>query len=209
MAALILTVLRHGGEYKVEHVQRLFRQAPGLMVLSDVDVPGVPRIPMRNRWPGWWSKMNLFDPDIPGDLLYMDLDTTVVGEIDDLRETGRTTMLADFYWPERLASGFMYLTEADRAKVWNLWGESPDHHMVRHRQGGDQSFIASVLPDALRWQDTHPGRVVSYKAHIAAPGMAGFNSRRSQGDGFIPAGASVVCFHGSPRPWEAENLKWR
>lgn len=202
MDAMILTVLRSGGEYKAEHAQRLARQVDGLMVLSDVDVPGVPRIPMTNRWPGWWSKMEIFDPEIPGDVLYMDLDTTVVGEIDDLRETGRTTMLADFYYPERLASGFMYLTEADRAKVWSQWVESPGRHMARHRQGGDQSFIASVLTDALRWQDTHPGRVVSYKVHVCKRGT----SKRAIGNGAVPAGADVVCFHGLPRPWHIKEL---
>ena len=202
-------MLKQGREYGPEHVQRLAESIPDLVMISDVDVPGVERIPMRHDWPGWWSKMNLFDPDIPGDLFYVDLDTVIVGGIEDLAMAGVTTLLSDFYHTSRPASGVMYLTEEDRQAVWSEWIKSPARHMATAGRLGDGHTIGQMLPNALRWQDTHPGRVVSYKAHIASPGMAGFNSRRSQGDGFIPVGASVVCFHGSPRPWEAENLKWR
>ena len=65
--------------------------------------------------------MNLFHPSIRGDLLYFDLDTVIVGDLSELSSMGRTTLLSDFYYPERPASGLMYLTESDRAKVWAAW----------------------------------------------------------------------------------------
>lgn len=202
MSATRVCVLRSGGEYRPEHARRLARMVPGLVCLSDMEVRGVPTIRLRHDWPGWWAKMELFRPDIDGDLFYLDLDTTIAGKIDDLATVGRTTMLSDFYWPDRPASGVMYLTEDDRRKVWGRWMISPAANMARYRRDGDQGFIGSVLPDARRWQGDFPGRIVSYKADIAARGMPGFHDKRSKGNGTVPAGASVICFHGRPRPWD-------
>jgi len=198
---MIVCVLRSGGEYKPCHVQWLARQVPGLVAITDVDVPGVRCIPMLHLWPGWWAKMNLFSPSLSGDLLYLDLDTVVVGGLEAFRNQQRTTLLQDFYWPDKLASGFMYLTEKDRCKVWNEWGKDPAKHMRDFKQGGDGAFIASVLPNAATWQDTHPDAVVSYKVHVCRRG----SSKRAVGSGIIPAGARVVCFHGKPRPWNVSD----
>lgn len=192
----IVCVLRSGGDFRPEHVQRLARQIPGLVCLSDATVEGVPCIPLAYKWPGWWSKMELFRPDLSGDLLYFDLDTVIVGDLSELASLGRTTLLSDFYYPERPASGLMYLAESDRAKVWAAWIADPKEAMRKCMRHGDQQFIGEVLHDAQRFQDVLPGRVVSYKVHVAK----GLN-KRSIGNGNVPAGASVVCFHGRPRPW--------
>lgn len=196
----IVCVLRTGGEYRPEHVQALARQVPELTVLSDVDVPGVPRIALKHDWRSWWSKLELFRPDVAGDLLYIDLDTVIVGDLSELASLGRTTLLSDFYYPERPASGLMYLAESDRAKVWAAWIADPKAAMHKCMRHGDQQFIGEVLHDAQRFQDVLPGRVVSYKVHVAK----GLN-KRSIGNGSVPSGASVVCFHGRPRPWHVKE----
>ncbi|WP_348826653.1 hypothetical protein [Halomonas sp. RT37] len=189
----IVCVLRSGGEYGTQHVQWLARQVDMLQCLSDVPVPGVPHIPLQHDWPGWWAKLELFRPDLPGDLLYLDLDTVVLGDLGPLIDAtgGKTTMLSDFYKPDLPASGLMYIAQRDKAAVWNEWIRGPQHHMRRcrtPRRWGDQGFLASVLRPQ-RWQDIAPGRVVSYKAHCRSG---------------LPATADVVCFHGTPRPWAAK-----
>ena len=61
--------------------------------------------------------------------------------------------------------------------------------MRRHKRGGDQAFLETVLIDRVeRIQDAMPGGLVSYKADVAKHGL---------GDD-----ARVVMFHGRPRPWE-------
>ena len=187
-------VLRSGREYGPDHVRWLARQVDMLQCLSDVPVPGVPHIPLRHNWPGWWSKMELFRPDIDGDLLYLDLDTVVLGEIAPLIEAtaGRSTMLSDFYKPHLPASGLMYISQADKGMVWDEWLKDPAGHMNRCRtreHWGDQGFLRDVLP-AQRWQDIAPGLVASYKAHC----------RNS-----VPPRARVICFHGNPRPWAVKH----
>lgn len=194
--ARVVCVLRSGGEYKPEHVHALAKQVPGLECISDVEVDGAPCIPMPEHWPGWWSKMNLFHPSIRGDLLYFDLDTVIVGDVAELSRLGVSAMLSDFYYPERPASGVMFLTEGDRARVWDAWQDDPDGAMRKCKAHGDQQFIGEVLHDVKRFQDEFPGLIVSYKVHVAK----GLN-KRSIGNGTVPDGASVVCFHGRPRPW--------
>lgn len=182
-----ICVLRSGGDFTPAHVQWLARQVPGLVCLSDVEVPGVKTLPLYYGWPGWFSKMELFRPDLRGDLLYLDLDTVVLGDLSEF-DVGATTVLRDFVQPGRIGSGFMYLVEMDRPLVWDAWVKDPDRHMrecVTQERWGDQGFLQGVLV-ARRWQDVLPGRVVSYKVHCRSG---------------VPAGAKVVCFHGHPRPW--------
>ena len=47
----------------------------------DADIPAK-KIELKNNWPGWWSKVELFRDDLPeGRILYMDLDSHVVGNL--------------------------------------------------------------------------------------------------------------------------------
>lgn len=194
-------VLRSGPTYKPQHVQdlcfQLSLQAPfiDLTVLSDVDVPGVKRIALKSDWPGWWAKMELFRPDITGDFLYIDLDTQIVGGMEDFADLDKLTIVRDFYRdgvrrPEGLQSCLMYLPEADRVEVWKHWRAE----LIRGYRGrglGDQAFLETLWMDkAQRFQDVLPGQVVSYKVHCKHGG--------------VPEDARVVCFHGAPRPWQVQ-----
>src|SRR5690606_2355886 len=188
-------VLRSGPEYKSIHVQWLAKQIPGLVCISDVQVPGVKCIPLKYRWPGWWAKMELFRPDLSNDWLYFDIDTVIVDSIDALFSVTETTVLTGFYRPQYMASGLMAIFDRDKRSVWNHWMNSPRDCMRRAKTRqcwGDQGIIGEVLHGAQRWQDALPGAVVSYKAHCTRG---------------VPEGASVVCFHGNPRPW-ASGEKW-
>lgn len=127
--------------------------------------------------------MELFRPDVKGDLMFYDLDTVV---INPLPAQPVTTVLSDFYYPDRsIGSGLMFLKQKDRAMVWNEWIKDPEGHMTRHR--GDQDFLNKFYWSAARWGKN----VISYKAHIRK-GLASHNV------------ADVICFHGKPRPWNVE-----
>lgn len=186
-------VLRSGGDFGPEHVQWLARQVPGLVCLSDAPVPGVDWRPLQHDWPTWWAKMEMFGPALEGDVLMIDLDTVVLR----LPEApGETTVLQDFTEPGVMGSGFMFVTAADRARVWGAWLADPAGHMAANRRWpkwGDQGFLMDHLADAARWQDISPGAIVSYKVHV--------RGRR------LPEDAQVCCFHGRPRPWHV-NEPW-
>lgn len=181
-------VLRSGGDFGPEHVQWLARQVPGLVCLSDVAVPGIETIPLQHDWPGWWAKMEMFGPSIAGDVLMIDLDTVVFSVPDQPLET---TVLLDFSDSALMGSGLMYVTECDRARVWDAWIASPEKHMrdnQRWPKWGDQGFLQDHIGNCQKWQDI--AGVYSYKAHCRSG---------------VPDGAQVVCFHGKPRPWGAKD----
>lgn len=199
----VFSVLRSGGEYKPEHVVRLQRQVKehlkdaDFWCLSDVEIPGVQTLPLKFDWPGWWSKMEIFRPSIQGWLLYLDLDTSVIGDLSEIASLEGLTIMRDAYRHDGLQSSIMLLPEHLRHQVWHHWIDRPDHWMQTYRKGGDQAFLERFWLDrANRFQDELPGQVVSYKVNVRKA-----TSRREFGDGNIPEGARVVCFHGLPRPW--------
>lgn len=183
-------VLRTSKEYGIKHAQWLAKQVPDIVCISNVQIPGVETIQMKHQWTSWWCKMNLFDPSlIQDDILYLDLDTVVLGDLEQFN-VGKTTMLSDFYKPHLPASGFMYIRHADKQAVWDEWMKDPERHMrrcVTREYWGDQGFLRDILPHK-RWDALLPGKVVSFKVHCQRG---------------LPDGASVVCFHGNPRPWQS------
>jgi len=193
----VLSVLRSGGDYRPEHVRRLRDQVaaflPGaaFLCLSDAPIEGVETEPLRHDWPGWWAKMEIFAPWREGDALYLDLDSSIVGDLKPLAKIGGLTIMRDVYRPAGLQSAAIYLPAEERAEVWDLFAEDPQRWIGVHARGGDQAFLERLwLRRARRWQDELPGHVVSFKADVLPSGR-------------IPAGARLVVFHGKPRPWEA------
>lgn len=165
----IFSVLRSGGDFAVKHVQAMHRQlgkwAPGtpFVCLSDVEVPGVPCIPLKYDWPGWWAKMALFDPEIKGDILCTDLDNVILGPLDDiLSVTEYTTQRGQ-------SNALAYYPEAVRAAIWAEWIKDPAGHMerfeqhksaVRHRFG-DGGYIATFFTAKQCWEELFPGQVMN------------------------------------------------
>jgi hypothetical protein len=56
--------------------------------LSNIDVPGVETQPLTTGWPGWWAKLEMFDPsrELGDRVLYLDLDVFVTGDLTPLAE---------------------------------------------------------------------------------------------------------------------------
>jgi hypothetical protein len=194
VTATRVCVLRSGGEYGPAHVRWLAKQVPGLVALSDVPIRGVPVVPLQTDYPGWWAKMELFSNSIPGDLLYFDLDTVIVGDVARL-EVGRTTVMRDVYKPRQMQSSLMYIAQADKRAPWREFTREPKFHMRRcttRFRWGDQGFLQDFLR-ADRWQDVLPGAVISYKRDVR-------KTRTPPG-----SDAVAVVFHGRPRPWDTRE----
>lgn len=158
-----------------------------------MEVPGIETTPLVKKWPGWWSKMELFAPSMKGDFLFMDLDTVIVGPLDGFERVSKLTILRDFYrdgkkLKEGLQSSLMFLPESSRQGPWDDFMCNPALSMMMHRYGGDQKLLEGhYIGHAALWQDVLPGQVVSWKVNCT--------------NGIVPPEASIVCFHGKPRPW--------
>lgn len=178
---LIATVLRSGGDFTVEYVERLRDSVReyDFVCLSDVPVP-CERIPLDTGLRGWWAKLELFR--LPGPIVYFDLDTIITGDIKELVEyPHKFTVLRDFNVPHQIATGVM-AWHGDYSFLLDKYT-----NRQAHNARGDSSWLEwqnrhGNLP-VEHWQDLFPGAIKSYKLDDTE-------------------GAKVVCYHGKPRPHE-------
>lgn len=209
----VATVLRTGPEYRPYHVQTLrdgvakYLTIPFRFVCL-TDYPfhqigaGMELIPLKHGWPGWWSKIELFAKGVlEGPVLYLDLDTIPCGSLDEIALGHRFTMLQNFWRADRVGSGVM-AWRIDMSQIYEAFKLAPQFHMAEFNDAnkwGDQAFILKHAPmDPERFQTKFPDRIVSYKMHCR-PGMDPKNP--TPGETRVPEGASLICFHGQPRPW--------
>lgn len=136
---------------------------------------------------GWWAKLILFKPhDRLRDrrVLFMDLDTVIVGNIDFLLEPDEPfVILRDFYRPQEMGSAIMLIDQPYCPEIYSCFPGT-------HRYWGDQAWIQECVGSVGVWQDLFPGKIVSYKVHCANG---------------LPEQAAVVCFHGEPRPHQVSD----
>ena len=182
----IILVCKSGGVYQPKHANWLARQLnTSIYILTDFpsnEFVGLNVISLKFKWCGWWSKMEIFRPDIlPNEtFLYLDLDT-VVKEIDnDWFASEYIRAPKGFRISDKMQSGVMILPYKERLTIWEEWIKSPDIHIKENR--GDQDFLSKTIKyiDFFKNAD-----ISSYK----------FTPKKT-------AGAKIVCFHGNPKPWE-------
>lgn len=204
----IACVLRSGPEYRVEHVlalrdgvRRHLLMPHRFVCLSDYQGSlldqGVQILPLKHGWPGWFSKIELFaEFTFPGPVVYFDLDTVIVGPLDDIVLGHRFTVLKNFWRADRIGSGVM-AWDTDLSEIYRRFASDPARWMREYKtpdKWGDQQFIFDNTPiQPERWQLNYPGRIVSYKRDIV---------RLHRGR--VPAETSIIAFHGRPRPWETK-----
>jgi hypothetical protein len=201
----VVCVLKSGGVYDAEWVRKLrdgvARNISGhqFVCLSDVEVP-CNRIALKHNWPGWWSKIELFRPGvINGPTLYLDLDSVVVNSMEWANSlTSDFAMLQSFhpFAPGMIGSGVMWFRDKAPEGVYEKFAKSPWYWMRYHKEQrehtyvGDQAFIWDALDRKVDFLPNEAAGLVSYKYHC------------KEG---LPERASVVCFHGVPRPTEVKH----
>ncbi|WP_312213378.1 hypothetical protein [Pseudescherichia sp.] len=204
----IVTVLRSGGEYTAEHVRWFDKQLCSRyehICLTDMKVKGLRSLALKTDWPGWFAKLELFDPElIDDDIFYIDLDTVIVGDFDHMLQNNALSALRDFFFPNLAASGIMRIPHAAKAAIWQKIKPLSSRDLAGYK--GDGEMLRTMV-DFNFLQDAYPDEIISYKAHIATRRMVGFSPVFSQGNGRVPAKAKIICFHGKPRPWRL-SLPW-
>lgn len=199
-----LCALRSGGGFNAEWVRKLrdgvarHMSLPHRFVcLTDDDVP-CERILPAHDWPGWWIKAELFRPGVvTGPTVFLDLDTVIVGPLERLATVDEDYALIDLRGNGWAQLGAMFLKNPPH-QVYNFMAADCSR-LMRHYEKkangqyvGDQALWKDVMGhiNIPKLTDLLPGFFVSYKLHC----------KRG-----VPAGASVVCFHGKPRPGDVAD----
>ena len=164
----------------------------------------------------WWYKIQLFNPIhmLPdqGQMLYFDLDTVIVGNIDWLWNVNR-----DRFWAAR---DFQYLMKSSRWKINSsvMWFDPLKYSYVfkefdikqivnnaRCPWHGDQDYIFSKVKDDVNYYSTD--QILSYRWQVKEGGFD-FRYRKPINPGAestISGTASVLIFHGNPKPHEVTD----
>lgn len=162
--------------------------------------------PVHDVW-GWWHLQEAYcDPAWAedGQILYAGLDTVITAditdEIEERVEANKLTLLRDFsyligaktIYSDTWADGITFVPARGVACIREAWAARPDglgaSKYPMHVWNTEVLRAAGVTPDI--WQEVHPGFVCSYKWPTV---------KRE-----LPP-EPVVCFHGNPRPEEAQD----
>ena len=222
----------HGDGYDFTYVDRLYnmlnrhlsrgarlhvyteasRAVPAHMVRHDLtEWPGV-----SGRKRSWWYKMQLFNSDhFQGQLLYFDLDTVIVSNIDWM-----TQLSPVFFWTLRdfrslwrpdcynMNSSVMYWNTNDWQSIWTQFEQQGiDRVRIRHQHGGDQDYLNTVIP-AQKRRFLDEQRIVSWR-WTALDGGMNFKNRtykRPNRGTILDPRNSVLVFHGDPKPHEVSDV---
>ena len=168
---------RGGTKYPPEYFTALKKQVPDLVCLGD-------NKPFVTDLPYWWCLLEWFAPwnKHLRPLLWIDLDTYVfdLSPFDELDPT-LLWMLTDFNHPQKSEAGIMLVPKA----VDHIW-QALLKLTIRPKAPAGQ-FIAQFNHRNLQ---NHVNGIYSYKRHAQAE---------------CPTDATVVCFHGFPKPHESKG----
>lgn len=198
--------LKWGDKYNADYVNKLYAGVKRNTALDikfhcfTDDATGINNNVVIHNLPvsgidGWWNKLYLFSNDIniDGRVLFIDLDTIITGNIDDvIRIDKGFVMLKDFFYPmqNNHGSGLMSFDTKQNSDIWTSYIKDPIGISKQLHPHGDQKWIVKFVDHITHWQDVLPEHVVSFKIHC------------SKG---LPDNARIICYHGKPTIPESIN----
>lgn len=170
---------------------------PDLGFVCFTDKPEHPDdVELIGGWPGWWSKPEYFRPEIPGSLLCLDLDVTLLGRptFADVEPTELTVLRAfeelGIKYPWARNSSVMLIPQAAKQAAWSKWLEGPQQWMDKYPRGDDFWLAGEIVSEAM--QDEYPDECVSFKYRV-------------QQLKEVTEDNKIIVFHGKPRPWQIDS----
>jgi hypothetical protein len=159
----VVCVLRQGGKvgYDASWVRKLqdavarnLTMPYKFICLSDCEVP-CDRIPLESIGDGFWAKMQLFKPGLfTGPILYIDLDTVICQNIDELVTKVQNEKFVMWYDEAKaICSSAMMWWDGDYSYLWKLYlSKDIDHWKELYSTPqlyGDQALISEHVDHKL------------------------------------------------------------
>jgi len=188
------------------------RHVPNPYIRHDLEEWDGVRGPKRS----WWYKVQLFNPQHWDTgytkMLYFDLDTVIVSNIDWLWQQPDVR-----FWAAR---DFKYLMKSSRWCINSsvMWFDPMKYQYVyrefdlkqivnnpRCPWHGDQDYIYSKIKDDVAYYSTD--QILSYRWEVAEGGYD-FRYRKHLdpgGPSVLPSDASILIFHGNPKPLDVKD----
>jgi hypothetical protein len=160
----------------------------------------------------WWYKIQMFDPrQHSGPLLYFDLDTVIVKNIDWIWQQNLTYFWAPKDFKYLWSSGHMGVNSSvmwwDTQKYSFVWDNFNCNNMTQNlKYRGDQDYISDIIHSKMRrFLDTD--QVQSWRWQCLDGGYDFTRKRhRTPGTGTtLLETTSVLVFHGKPKPDQVQD----
>jgi len=225
--------LKHGRKYSSEYVNKLYRGVSRhctlpfkFYCLTDDSLgldSNIHTIPLPDYLKGWWCKPYMFSNDLPikGNILYLDLDVVIAGNIDKLftYQPDNWCTVRDFTRAMR-PKWHKYNSSIVRFKTGQLgfiWEEyKQNYENIQRKFFGDQDFLWDVTKDyqAMLYPDSW---IQSWKWEVrqdkewAPGGVKGTRTFKKIENVEPRIECCVAVFHGDPNPehckdpWVVDN----
>lgn len=159
--------------------------------------PAIRVLPLPDDLERWWGKLYMFKRGLFHDgsrMLFMDLDTLIVGSLNRLVEyDGQFATLRDFGGNGLGPAIIAWEAGEFAAGVWEEWVAAGKPRNPRGDQGWMTDLHQGRFPKMIDiLQELYPGDFCSFKFDC---------------DPMFPKGTKVVCFHGEPRPHNC-TVEW-
>jgi hypothetical protein len=207
----VVVVLRSGKDFSMSDVDLIIQHIngkwkseirPKIVCVCDkftqeYNLGNIKYVPLRNNYPGTWSRMQLYSPEMEKyrPFLYVDLDTAIIQSVENIfdliKDESKFIALEDFYQKKQLATGLVWFpAKSQKIKdVWMMWNP-------KEIKGSRMDyFLRKYLVPDMYWQQL-TNTIVDFKP----------KTKVLLND--LPVGCALVCFHGKPRIFQAVNIKW-
>jgi lipopolysaccharide biosynthesis glycosyltransferase len=162
-----------------------------VMNLDEID--NVKQIVPLNNFKGWHIKAELFNPEHwegYDRVLYVDLDTVITGNIDEMLENpAQLSFLRDFYHPATRETGMIWFDPSRTLTLYNRFVKMQPNVKKKDAKIID-TWAKQNIPEATCLQDMYS--IGSYKVSL-------IRDKKPVDD------YSIICFHGNPRP---HHVNW-
>lgn len=205
----IVLVLRSGGDFSFRDVELIARHIngkwkaltrPRILCLWDgasteYNLGNIEIIPLPKDHIGTWSRIHLYSPAMEKyrPYLYIDLDTAVIGSLENIfalvKDETQFITLEDFWQKGKLATGLVWFPKgSDKVnRVWKNFGGAKGKRM--------DNFLRQYIEADTYWQ-----RITNT--------IHDFKPRTRVVMSTLPDNTDIVCFHGKPRIYNAQDIPW-
>lgn len=199
------------GPRHVQWLRKQFRHLPHRFVcLSDVAVPGVETIPLRDGLPGWWSKIEVFREF--SDAFYIDLDTVVIGDVGRYIDAAHefTASAGIYIRGDGQINSSLLCWSGDYRWIYEQFIADKDRIMAEYvtsMKWGDQAYIRDAMRAAGKpiatMQSLFPDAVVSFTRDVCKrrSSIKGVEDDRVRLGPDWKKTPRFVLFNGHTKPW--------
>ena len=217
--------IKHGKKYGPEFVNRLYKMVSRHLTIDFEFVcltddktnlnENIKTYDLPFGLEGWWCKPYMFNKDLPlnGQILYLDLDVVIAGNIDKLftYRPGDWCIIRDFTrsmrpdW-KKYNSSVIRFNSGQLDHIWTRFKIHQKHLQRKHF--GDQDYIYEVDKSGVYWPDEW---IKSWKWEIRksrefAPGGVKGNRKLRYVENVVPPkDCCITVFHGDPNPDNCED----